>query len=259
MTGFCIRFIIKCIRFMNNNLITIKKTAKILGVSTQTLRRWDKSGRLTSVRGKNNYRYYKKEDVKEYKRNNIKDIFKIARSWALNNDAIEPQPDFYCVDASVFQARLNRLKSDLEKVGKLKEIYFLIVAIAGEIGDNSFAHNLGNWPDIKGIFFAYDLSKRKIVLADRGQGILKTLKKVKPELSNHLDALNTGFTEIISGRSPESRGNGLKYVREVVVNNGIDLFFQTGDAELRIKKGDSDLNIKKSSINFRGCLALIQF
>jgi len=244
---------------MNKNLVTIKKVAKILDVSTQTLRRWDKSGRLVSIRGKNNYRYYKKEDIEEYKRNNIKDVFKIARNWVLNTNAIEPQSDFYCIDASVFQARLNRFKSDLEKIEKLKEIYFLIVAISGEIGDNSFAHNLGNWPDIKGVFFTYDLGKRKIVLADRGQGILKTLKKVKPELNNHLDALKTGFTEIISGRSPESRGNGLKYVREVITNNDINLFFQTGDAELKIKKGDSDLNIKKSSISFHGCLALIQF
>lgn len=244
---------------MSNNLITIKKAAKMLGVSTQTLRRWDKSGRLISVRGENNYRYYKEEDVEKYKRNNVKDIFKIARSWVLNDNAIEPQADFYCIDASVFQARLSRLKSDLEKIEKSKEIYFLIVAITGEIGDNSFAHNLGSWPDVKGMFFAYDLSRKKIVLADRGQGILKTLKKVKPELNNHLDALKTAFTEIISGRSPESRGNGLKYVREVVINNDISLFFQTGDAELEIKKGDSDLNIKKSSVSFRGCLALIQF
>ena len=244
---------------MNNNLITIKKVAKMLGVSTQTLRRWDKSGRLVSVRGKNNYRYYKKEDIEEYKRNNIKDIFKIGRSWVLSNNAFEPQSDFHCMDASVFQARLTKLKSDLEKVEKLKEIYFLIVAITGEIGDNSFAHNFGSWPDVKGIFFAYDLSKGKIILADRGQGILKTLKKVKPELNNHLGALKTAFTEIISGRSPESRGNGLKYVREVITNNDIDLFFQTGNAKLKIKKGDSNLNIKKSSISFHGCIALIQF
>ena len=88
---------------------------------------------------------------------------------------------------------------------------------------------------------------------------MKTLKKVKPELNNHLGALKTAFTEIISGRSPESRGNGLKYVREVITNNDIDLFFQTGNAKLKIKKGDSNLNIKKSSISFHGCIALIQF
>jgi len=53
---------------MNNDLITIKKASEMLNVSTQTLRRWDESGRLVSVRGKNNYRYYKKEDIEEYKK-----------------------------------------------------------------------------------------------------------------------------------------------------------------------------------------------
>lgn len=244
---------------MNLKKLTISQTAEILGVNVQTLRRWDESGRLVSFRGKNNYRYYKEEDIKEYIKNNLKDIFKIARSWVLDRSGVEPRSDFYCKDTSVFQARLTRLRDELSKMKNLKDNYFSIISIAGEIGDNSFAHNFGNWPDIMGIFFAYDLNKRKIVLADRGQGILKTLKKVKPELNNHLDALETGFTEVISGRFPESRGNGLKYVKKTVINNEIKLFFQTGDADLRIKKGDIGLNIKKSSVKLRGCLALIQF
>ena len=246
---------------MNSKLLTISQASKMLGVSIQTLRRWDDAGKLSSVRkGITGHRYYTRDDIDNYIKNNIRSLLvKLARSWVLSNNPIEPQSDFYCMDASLFQARLSKLKIDLEKIEKLKEIYFLIVAIAGEIGNNSFDHNLGKWPDIPGVFFAYDLREKKIVLADRGQGILKTLKKVKPELNNHLDALKTGFTEIISGRSPESRGNGLKYVREIVTNNDIDLFFQTGDAELKIKKNDSDLNIKKSSISFHGCLALIKF
>ncbi len=244
---------------MNINLITIKKASEMLGVNSQTLRRWDDSGRLVSIRGKNNYRYYKKEDIDEYIKNNLKDIFKMAKSWVLDKSGIEPRYDLYCKDTSAFQARLTKLRNELSKIENLKDNYFSITSIAGEIGDNSFAHNFGNWPDIMGIFFAYDFKKRKIVLADRGQGILKTLKKVKPELNNHLDAIETAFTEIISGRSPESRGNGLKYVKKTVINNEIKLFFQTGDAKLEIKKGDIDLNIKKSSVKLCGCLALIQF
>ena len=85
-------------------------------------------------------------------------------------------------------------------------------------------------------FFAYDLSKKYIVLADRGQGILATLKKVKSNLSNHQEALKTAFTEIISGRAPEYRGNGLKFVKEIVETNEIDLMFYTGDAQIEIQK-----------------------
>jgi len=45
-----------------------------------------------------------------------------------------------------------------------------------------------------------------------------------------------------------------------VINNGIDLLFQTGDAMLKIQKNDTDIRIKKTIINFRGgCLALIKF
>lgn len=35
---------------MDNKLLPIGKTAKLLGVSIDTLRRWDKSGKFFSVR-----------------------------------------------------------------------------------------------------------------------------------------------------------------------------------------------------------------
>ena len=133
------------------------------------------------------------------------------------------------------------------------------MAVAGEIGNNSFDHNLGNWPDIPGIFFAYDIHKRSIVLADRGLGILTTLKRVKPELNNDEKALEVAFTEILSGRAPENRGNGLKFVRKIVAENPISLLFQSGDAELTLTKDSDGLDIKHSTKPFRGCFALITF
>ena len=138
-------------------------------------------------------------------------------------------------------------------------IQSLLVAIAGEIGNNSFDHNLGNWPDLSGIFFGYDINKREIVLADRGLGVLKTLQRVRPDLNNYKDALKVAFTEMISGRAPEDRGNGLKFVRKVISENPISLLFQSGDAELTIPKESPDLNITDSEKSFRGCLALIRF
>lgn len=246
---------------MNSKLLTISQASKMIGVSIQTLRRWDDTGKLLSVRKKaTGHRYYKKEDIKNYIKNNIKGLLvKLARSWVVNDSGIEPHPDFYCSNSSIFQARLSRLENELGEVKKLGATFPLISAITGEIGNNSFDHNLGSWPDIPGIFFAYDLSRKKIVLADRGQGILTTLKRVKPELTDHQDALRVAFTEIISGRAPESRGNGLKFVRDIVANYKISLFFQTGNARLKINKKNPYLDIKKSIINFRGCLALIEF
>jgi excisionase family DNA binding protein len=51
---------------MSNQYITIKEAAKVLGVSTLTLRNWDKNGRLKALRHPmNNYRVYKTEDLEE--------------------------------------------------------------------------------------------------------------------------------------------------------------------------------------------------
>jgi len=245
---------------MNSKLLTIGQASKMVGVSIQTLRRWDDSGKLPSVRKKaTGHRYYGKDDVENYIKDNLKDLFKLARNWVFNDVGLEPHSDFYCQDSSIFQARLIKLENELSTLKRLGKTFPLISAIAGEIGNNSFDHNLGNWPDVPGIFFSYDLKKGKIVLADRGQGVLKTLKKVKPKLKNHQDALYSAFTEIISGRAPEYRGNGLKFVKDVVINNEISLFFQTGNAGLKIQKNDSDVRVKKTSTNFQGCLAFIRF
>ena len=159
----------------------------------------------------------------------------------------------------VFKSRLGKLENELSEIVELKNIFPLITAIVGEIGNNSYDHNLGNWPDVRGIFFAYDLNKKQIVLADRGQGVLKTLKRVKPELENDKKALEVAFTEIISGRAPEARGNGLKFVKQVILNNPFDLEYYSGNAKINIKKGMKKINTKNSDINYQGCLSILKF
>jgi len=242
---------------MDSRLITIGRASQMIGVSVQTLRRWDEAGKLSSFRkNEKGHRHYKREDIESY---NVRDLFKLAKLWIADDSGFEPHSRFYCSDSSVFRARLSRMENELGKIEELNSIFPLISAITGEIGNNSFDHNLGNWPDIPGIFFAYNLNKKIVVLADRGQGILATLKRVKKSLTNHRDALYMAFTKIISGRAPESRGNGLKFVKDVVMNNKIGLFFQTGNACLEIKKQNFVFKIEESNINFRGCLTLIKF
>jgi hypothetical protein len=241
---------------MNNELLTISEAAKIIGVSIETLRRWDKSGHFPSIRKTpGGDRYYLKKDVEIY----LCDLFGLAKQWAFDKTGIEPREFFYCQTSFIFQARLTKMENELKNISELQAIFSLIVAVAGEIGNNSFDHNIGNWPDVPGIFFGYDVNKKYIVLADRGQGIFTTLKRVKPELSNDQDAMRVAFTEIISGRAPEARGNGLKFVRQVIANNPMSLFCQTGNAELNIEKNNSNLNIKQGDAYLRGCIALIKF
>jgi len=241
---------------MQKKLLTIGETARLLDVSIDTLRRWDKTGRFKAVRKTGGGdRYYQLEDVAAH----LGDYFSLAKLWTQDSTARVVKDDYYCATGDVFKARLQRLENALGKIPDLRSIYPLISAITGEIGDNSFAHNLGNWPDIIGIFFAYDLEKRQIILADRGQGVLTTLKRVRPEIKDDAEAIKIAFTEIISGRAPEARGNGLKFVREVIISNDFELFFKSGDSELALGRGDKNLNIKKAETAIRGCLAQIKF
>ena len=60
-------------------------------------------------------------------------------------------------------------------------------------------------------------------------------------------------------RSPEKRGNGLKSVREVVSTQPIDLFFTSGDAEVRMRGSDKIFRVTRGQDNMRGCLAKINF
>jgi len=241
---------------MANNerkLISISEAANMLGVSIDTLRRWDKSGKLSSIKTEGGHRKYNRFQIELF----LNDLYKLAKDWVLKET--ELLSDFYCSNSAVFQARLTKMQDLLASVKELASIFSLIVAVAGEVGSNSFDHNLGNWPDTPGIFFGYDINKKVIILADRGLGILATLKRVRPALDTDRDALRVAFTEIISGRAPESRGNGLKFVRKVVAENSIGLLFQTGTAELILKKDSDNLDIKETADPLRGCLALISF
>lgn len=87
------------------NYINIGEAAKLIGVSSETLRRWDKSGKFVSVRHPiNNYRVYPENDVLhfvaemqlefQYKRNNVLELqlepfFKTEYGSLYNHDATE--------------------------------------------------------------------------------------------------------------------------------------------------------------------------
>jgi len=238
---------------MKEELLTIGQAAEYLGVSLNTLRRWDESGKLVAIKKDGGtHRYYREKDLEIF----ASDLMKFASDWI--QDGVEFPGTFYCPTSSIFNARLTKMEYALMQKPGFEKLYSLIVLIAGEIGDNSFAHNLGKWPDTAGIFFGYDLAKGIIVLADRGLGILETLRQVRPELPSHVAAVEVAFTEFISGRSPEKRGNGLKLVREVVMEQPISLFFISGDAELRLKGSDKVFRVTRGQRIVRGCLAKIE-
>lgn len=241
---------------MKAKLLTIGEAAEMAGVSIDTLRRWDKSGKFVALRfNEGGNRFYREEDVKFL----LSDVCSEAKKWVSSTSPYLPCSPYYCENIAVFQTKLSKLEKELESVKDLSEIYPMLSSTAGEIGNNSFDHNVGNWPDIMGIFFGYDLSRRVIVLADRGRGILQTLQRVRPTLDSDTEAIRVAFTEYVSGRAPENRGNGLKFVKRAIVENPFSLIFQTGDAKLGLEQGDKDLDIQKNISPFRGCFACIEF
>lgn len=242
-----------------NNIINLYQVADLMGITVKTLRRWNESKKLLAKRDGSSKLFYYRNDLEDFLKINPKYLLKTAAIWAFAKNPTSIPDGFYCPDRSIFKTRLSRLEFDLKETILFKEIYPLVVAITGEIGNNSFDHNLGNWPDINGIFFGYCLNEKMVILADRGQGILTTLKRVSPTLITHQQALATAFTKIISGRAPENRGNGLKFVKTVIQKNDFELFFQSGDAILHINKKNENIIYEKSDNNIKGCFAKIIF
>ncbi|MDP3988932.1 MAG: helix-turn-helix domain-containing protein [bacterium] len=239
-----------------NEFLSIGEAARYLGVSITTLRRWHKAGSFPATFVSPGKRlYYSNTDLKR----KTKGLVKVALDWASPESSENLPSEWHCPTSDVFKARLERFTRELLARESTMDFASLIASATGEIGNNSYDHNLGNWPDTSGVFFAYDLTKPTVVLADRGVGILATLQRVRPKLATHTEALEVAFTEIITGRAPEHRGNGLKYVRRAIGESRASLQFWTGNARLNITAKHAVPGIVELDSYVRGCVAVINF
>lgn len=239
-----------------DKLLKISEAAQRLGVNVQTLRNWEKSGKIRpDFVSPGGHRFYHPETIDRISTN----LFGLAEAWASAPTDTPISREFHCPTKDVFETRLRALERDLAVLPDLAETLPLIVGVAGEIGNNAFDHNLGNWPDVSGVFFGYDTKKRHVIVADRGRGVLATLSRVKPSLHTAADALQTAFTEVLSGRAPEERGNGLKFVRKVIRRYGWPLLFESGDASLVYDRAKGDLVPGPNPSPIRGTLAFLPF
>jgi len=234
-------------------LFSIREAAEFLRVSIDTLRRWDSKGKFKAIKSSGGHRYYSQEQLKMFGL----DLASEAFLWIESEIAPELKSSQYCYTQDIFRARLDTMASEIEQSLTDKKLVPLIVAITGEIGNNSFDHNFGNWPNVPGVFFSYNTYKKEIVLADRGLGIKETLLRVRPDLKDDLMALKIAFTEHISARAPEQRGNGLKFVNNVATKNQIGLLLYSGLAVADIAKKKGFLRISKSSKEIKGTLTKI--
>jgi len=188
-----------------------------------------------------------------------------AFEWASATVPAEPPAEFYCRTSDVWQGRFSKLDPLLTKQGVASNRAALIASAIGEIGDNCFTHNAPGWIDVPGCWFEYQIAQEvHCFVADRGRGILASLKAVRPSLSTHADALLVALTERITGRAPEKRGNGLKYVLNVLrqIPNG-SFRLQSGNAIFTCALPLDGTNIKsyitQSATSVRGTYAEIVF
>jgi hypothetical protein len=121
----------------------------------------------------------------------------------------------------MFEARAQRIFPLLLKNGFSEQDASLIYSIIGEVGNNSFDHNLGLWTGQPGCYFHFEIDDRGVAfaIADHGRGLFSSLKRVLPTLKTDQEAIETAFEKTISGRAPEQRGNGLKFVQRIINGN----------------------------------------
>jgi hypothetical protein len=176
--------------------------------------------------------------------NIINDVLKTMEN------GFEKDKTHFSVARDIFTARLESFIIDTDK--------YLEAAIIGEIGNNTFDHNFmfKNMYQ-KGVYCNFSFQEEFVVLGDYGRGIKESLIHVIPNIKDDLEALETAFTKKVSGRYPEQRGNGLKFVSEIIQNNKWNLYFQSGDAYCLINK--DGIKYINSNTSILGCLAIINF
>ncbi len=118
----------------------------------------------------------------------------------------------------VMEGRLPRLAQWVRN-GLPEAWVSLVIATAGEVANNAFDHNQGQWRDVPGCWLESQVMGKElwVCVADRGQGVRQSLSRVIT-LPDDQTALETAFEKTISGRAPESRGNGLKFVKKIITD-----------------------------------------
>ena len=172
---------------------------------------------------------------------------------------------------AIVAGMLNCFKENDEHFSKTRDVFaariqsyvletkkYLEAAIIGEIGNNTFDHNFifeNNFP--RGVYCDLSYIQKYTVLADYGKGVRQSLLTVLPSIGSDVEAVEIAFTKRISGRFPEQRGNGLKFVSEAIQQNNWRLYFQSGSGSCSIDRSGMRFFEKPASLT--GCLAVIDF
>jgi hypothetical protein len=234
-----------------------KELARILAISPQALHR-----QLKALVTNHELEIQGRPPSTLYKIGGIPD-FAHAFGWLKAQSSKNIPQEKMCETRDVFVARLSAFKAFLKK-GLNSDELPLLISVVGEVGNNSFDHNLGKWVDQPGCWLETQVTGAKIwvCIADRGQGVYNSLKRVDPNIKDDQAALKTAFEKFISGRAPEQRGNGLKFVKKIISNApGLGLACASGKGQIYFgAQGENCLNLLNKSLSkVNGTITLLNW
>lgn len=146
---------------------------------------------------------------------------KLRNIQITEKDNLNIQEITRCRYRDELDARLGRFIAMFENFGLNDNEARLTTALLGELGNNVFDHNSGNWPtDISGcIIVAQNFPQMKrieFVVCDPGIGFKGSLIVRFPELKDDIEAIKKGLAGNTS-RINEERGNGLKFIQQFTI------------------------------------------
>ena len=129
----------------------------------------------------------------------------------------------HCIYRDEFNARLDRFITMFKTFGLSESDAQRATAVVGELGNNVFDHNLGNWPTtISGCIIAAQHYPKtntiEIAVGDPGIGFYGSLKTAFPNINSDIEAIKLGLAGN-TGRVGEIRGNGLKLIQQWTLQN----------------------------------------
>lgn len=129
----------------------------------------------------------------------------------------------------------------------------LLGAILGELTNNAFDHNLGHWDKTPGCVVGFQIDQAtktlQLAIGDRGQGVISSLQSTVGLKISPQDVLFKAFNERISGRAPEKRGNGLKFVLKHINEKNNYLLCLTQGQQINCGNSKINININELPMN----------
>jgi hypothetical protein len=139
----------------------------------------------------------------------------------------------HCIFRDELDGRLGKIKRMFAHLGLNEPETSMAASLVGELGNNVFDHNDGQWPgSVRGAIILAQSNPRQgkieVVVCDPGIGFRRSLAGHQPVASD-ADAIKLGLSGV-TGRIGEPRGQGLRIVQNWTINNF--------DGIVRIQSGD---------------------